>query len=171
MSTNDGGSYVTLDNYVLTPWNNYPQTQYAIPAAYTNTRYRWRVRAITDLGGAGEWGYLDGFGPPTYYSDPQPITAKFANHTLQQSDVGTLLTFSATGSGELIITIPSSSAVLWEAGAHIDIVRIGSAGVRVAGSTGVSVFATPGPSLRDVGSAGTLVFLGSNQWLLVGDLA
>jgi hypothetical protein len=104
------------------------------------------------------------------FGDPQTLSAKTANYTLQLSDVGTLLTFSAS-SGTLTITVPASSSVSWVAGSHIDIARIGVAALTVAGASGVTITATPSASFRATGSGASLVYLGSNSWLLVGDLA
>lgn len=117
-----------------------------------------------DQGATGQQGQAGSFG------SPQTISAKTASYTLQLSDVGSLLTFSA-GSGTLTVTIPAMADVSWVAGSHIDLARIGAATVTVAGASGVGVTATPGLSLRDVGSGASLVYLGSDAWLLVGDLA
>lgn len=108
-------------------------------------------------------------GPAGSFGDPQTITQKSASYTLALADVGTLLTFS--GSSSMTLTVPVASSVAWVAGSHIDVARLGSGSLTVSPASGVTVTATPGLSLRANGSAGTLVYLGSNAWLLVGDLA
>jgi len=120
-------------------------------------------------GPAGATGSTGPQGIAGSFGDPQTISTKTANYTLQLSDVGTLLTLNMA-TGTLLLTVPSSSSVAWVAGSHIDLARIGSADVQVQGD-GASVLGTPGTSLRAVGSGATLVYLGSNSWLLVGDLA
>jgi hypothetical protein len=95
---------------------------------------------------------------------------KSASFQLAASDVGCLLLCSATG-GTLTITVPGEGpSTPWVAGIHIDLARMGSAGVVVTANPGVTVHATPAASLRAQYSGGTLVYLGSNVWLLVGDL-
>lgn len=104
-------------------------------------------------------------GPTGSFGDPQVIQAKTASYTLQLADVGTLLTFS--GPNAQTITIPAAASVAWVAGSHIDIARLGSGSVEVNAAT---VRAAGAASLRATNSGGTLVYLGSDEWLLVGDL-
>lgn len=109
-------------------------------------------------------------GPPGSFGDPQTISKKTASYTLQLADVGTLLTFSAA-TGTISVNVPPSSSVAWVAGSHVDVARLGLATVQISGGGGVSVISAPSTILRDVGSGGSLVYLGSDEWLLVGDLA
>ena len=108
-------------------------------------------------------------GPAGSFADAQAVSAKSASYTLQGSDAGTMLTFSS--SSAMVITVPNTSSVSWATGTHVDVARIGTGGVTATGASGVTINATPGRSLRTTYSAGTLVFLGGNTWLMVGDLA
>lgn len=111
-------------------------------------------------------------GPPGSFGDPQTISQKTASYTLQLADVGTLLALNgASTATPIVVTVPSSTSVSWIAGSHIDVARLGTAAVSMVPASGVTVTATPSSSLRDKGSGGSLVYLGSDSWLLVGDLA
>jgi hypothetical protein len=109
-------------------------------------------------------------GPVGSFGDPQVVSAKTASYTLQAADAGSLLTF-ATGSGTVYVTVPNSSSVSFSTGVHVDVARLGTAVVTVTGASGVTVNATPGRGLRAQYSGGSLVCLGGNTWLLVGDLS
>ena len=108
-------------------------------------------------------------GPTGSFADPQLVTNRTASYTLQAADVGTLVTFNSSSS--MVVTVPNTSSVSWATGTHVDVARIGTGDVTATGASGVTINATPGRSLRTTYSAGTLVFLGSNTWLMVGDLA
>lgn len=104
------------------------------------------------------------------FADAQTISAKTASYTLAVADAGKLLTFDAA-TGTLTVTVPPNSSEAFSTGTHIDVARIGDAAVDVTGATGVTVNATPGPSLRAKYSAGTIIKTATDSWLLVGDLA
>jgi hypothetical protein len=48
------------------------------------------------------------------------------------------------------LVIPAAASVAFPTGTHIDVARLGDAGVTVTGATGVTVNATPGQQLREV---------------------
>jgi hypothetical protein len=104
------------------------------------------------------------------FSDAQSINASTGNYTLVIADAGKLLTMSAS-TGTITVTIPPASSVAFPAGTHVDIARLGAAGVTVTGATGVTVNATPGQALRDQYSAATAIRYAADTWLVVGDLS
>jgi len=104
------------------------------------------------------------------FSDAQLINAQDQSYTLVLTDAGKLVTL-ATGSGDLVVTVPALSSVLFPTGTHVDIARLGDASVTVTGAAGVTINATPGRSLRAKYSAGTLIQYVGDTWLLVGDLS
>jgi hypothetical protein len=104
------------------------------------------------------------------FSDAQAINARTASYTLALSDAGKLVTMNAS-TGTLIVTVPAASSVAFATGTHIDIVRLGAAGVQVTGATGVTVNATPGNNLRAQFSAASVVLYAGNTWIVVGDAA
>ena len=65
-------------------------------------------------------------------------------------------------------TVNTSTALT--AGQRIDIIQIG-AGQTTIVATGVTINATPSLKLRAQYSAATLICLGSNDYILLGDLA
>ena len=85
------------------------------------------------------------------------------------ADAGRLVTVSSSSSAS--ITVPGDSSAAFPVGTHVDIARLGVGAVNAVAATGVTVSATPGLSLRDRYSTGTLIKLAGNSWLLVGDLA
>jgi hypothetical protein len=66
------------------------------------------------------------------------------------------------------VTVDGSTAL--SAGQAIDLLQIGTGQVTVA-STGVTMNRTPGPKFRDRYSAATLFCVGSNDYVLIGDLS
>jgi hypothetical protein len=85
-------------------------------------------------------------------------------------DAGKLVTLNDT-TGTINVVIPANASVAFPTGTHIDVARLGDAGVTVTGATGVTVNATPGQKLRGKFSAGTAIYYAGDTWLLVGDLS
>ena len=104
------------------------------------------------------------------FTDSQAINAQTASYTLVLGDAGKLVAMNAS-TGTLTVTIPNSSSVAFPTGTHVDVARLGDAGVTVTGATGVTVNATPGQNLRAKFSAGTCILYAGNTWLLVGDVS
>jgi hypothetical protein len=104
------------------------------------------------------------------FSDSQQINQQAASYTLALSDAGKLVTLSAA-TGALSVALPHSGSVAFPVGTHIDLARLGDAGVQVTGATGVSVSGTPGLRLRSKFSSATCILYGTDAWLLAGDLA
>jgi hypothetical protein len=73
--------------------------------------------------------------------------------------------------GTINVIIPAASSVAFATGTHVDMARLGDAGVTVTGATGVTVNATPGQKLRDKYSGATAILYAGNTWLVVGDLS
>jgi hypothetical protein len=109
-------------------------------------------------------------GPAGSFSDAQLLNARTTGYTLALSDAGRLVTLNAS-TGTISVVIPANSSVAFPTGTHIDVARLGDAGVTVTGATGVTVNATPGQKLRAKFSAGTAIYYSGDTWLLVGDLS
>jgi hypothetical protein len=104
------------------------------------------------------------------FDDAQAINAQVTGYTLQLSDAGKLVTMNlATGTMNLVI--PANSSVAFPTGTHVDVARLGDAGVTVTGASGVTVNATPGQKLRAKYSSGTCIYYAGDTWLVVGDLS
>ena len=109
-------------------------------------------------------------GPSGGFDNAQSINAQVTGYTLQLSDAGKLVTMNlATGTMELVI--PANASVAFATGTHVDVARLGDAGVTVTGATGVTVNATPGQNLRAKYSIGSCILYSGDTWLVVGDLS
>ena len=65
----------------------------------------------------------------------------------------------------------TNASVAYATGSQISIVQLGAGQVTVVGAGGVTVNATPGLKLRAQYSAATLIKVGTDSWLLVGDVS
>jgi hypothetical protein len=133
-------------------------------------RYDGNWIEIGVQGERGPTGSVGATGNAGSFSDAQSINARTTGYTLTLSDAGKLVTMSAS-TGTMTVTIPNSSSVAFPTGTHVDIVRLGDAGVTVTGATGVTVNATPGQKLRAKFSAGTAILYAGNTWIVVGDVS
>lgn len=122
-----------------------------------------------DIGPIGLTGPAGSTGPAGGFDSAQNISAKTANYTLVLGDAGKLITAEATA-GTITVTVPANSSQAFATGTHIDVARLGDAGLEVTGAGGVTVNGTPGNKLRAKWSAGTVIKLDTDTWLLVGDL-
>jgi len=132
-------------------------------ATITGTAPSQSLSLVLPKGDKGDTGATGTFGTP------QDINAVTSGYTLVIGDAGKLVTVNSSSSATL--TVPVNSSVAFPVGTHIDIARLGAGAVTVDGDAGVAVNATPGRRLRAAYSTGTLIKLGTNTWLLVGDLA
>ena len=90
-------------------------------------------------------------------------------YSLVTSDAGKLLFCSGTASGT--VAIPISSSQNFAIGQKVDLVQMGTGTVTVvAGTSGVTLRSTPSAVLRTQYSAASVVKIGSDEWLLMGDL-
>jgi hypothetical protein len=90
-------------------------------------------------------------------------------YTLALSDAGKLVTLS-NASG-ITLTVPTNASVAFPTGSRVDIAQLGAGQVTVVGAAGVDVEAKDGnDKLFGQYSAATLIYLGSDDWLMIGDL-
>ena len=90
-------------------------------------------------------------------------------YTLVAGDAGDLVTLN--NAAAITLTVPTNASVAYANGTQITLTQIGVGQVTVVGDTGVTVNATPGLKLRTQYSAATLIKLGTNSWILIGDLS
>jgi hypothetical protein len=121
-------------------------------------------------GPTGEVGPTGPSGESGGFDDAQAINAQVTGYTLQLSDAGKLVTMNLS-TGTMNIVIPANASVNFPTGTHVDVARLGDAGVTVTGATGVTVNATPGQKLRAKYSSGTCILYAGDTWLVVGDLS
>jgi hypothetical protein len=89
-------------------------------------------------------------------------------YTTVLSDAGKLVELN--NASAITLTVPPSSSVAYNTGTQIQILQTGAGQVTVVGGSGVTVNATPGLKLRAQWSTATLIYRGSNNWVLLGDV-
>jgi hypothetical protein len=87
-------------------------------------------------------------------------------YTLLSSDLGRMLVLN--NSSAVTVTVGTSLGLT--PGQSIDLMSIGAGQVTVAGG-GATVLGTPGLKLRAQYSSGTLYCIGTNLYVLIGDLS
>jgi cytoskeletal protein CcmA (bactofilin family) len=97
------------------------------------------------------------------------LTINSDSYTLIISDLSKLILMNNTS--PMTVTIPSESNVAFDNGDRIDVTRYGTGSLTFAAQAGVTLKSTPGLKLRAQYSTATLTKLGTNEWLIVGDLA
>jgi hypothetical protein len=99
----------------------------------------------------------------------QIATVNTSPYVLQLSDLAKLIKVdSSTGT---TLTVPTEANVAFTTGDRIDVTRYGTGTVTFASQAGVSLRSTPGLNLRAQYSTATLTKIGTNEWLITGDLA
>ena len=90
-------------------------------------------------------------------------------YTLALTDAGKLVTLS--NAAAITLTVPAEATVAFPLGSRVDIVQLGAGQVEIDPAAGVTVDAKDGnDKLADQFSAATLIYQGSDNWLLIGDL-
>ena len=85
------------------------------------------------------------------------------------ADYGKLVTL--TNASAITVTLPSNATTAFPIGASIDFVALGAGLATFVAGSGATVVATPSLVLRATNSAATATKIGTNAWLVVGDLA
>ena len=98
----------------------------------------------------------------------QSISDLTTNYVLALSDAFTLITMSNASNRSF--TVPQQSNVNFSNGTQIDIMRKGAGNVVVLGETNVVLRAPLGVNFRTQNSVATAIKIGTNDWLLTGDL-
>ena len=123
----------------------------------------WKLRATTVTGPTGPTGST---GPSGEWDDAQDVENKVASYVLLTADAGKLITVTS-GSATNVTVNGSLDLAL---GQRIDLAQLGAGQVTVVAS-GTTVYSTPTLKLRAQYSAATLICIGTDTYLLVGDLA
>lgn len=97
------------------------------------------------------------------------ILDRTSNYTLSLSDDGKLIQMNVSSANS--VTIPLNSSAAFPVGTQITVVQAGTGQTTiVAADPGVTINVTPGLKLRARWSAASLIKLGTNSWLVTGDL-
>jgi len=99
----------------------------------------------------------------------QPIEVKSDNYTLVLADAGKLI--RCTKVTAMTILIPTNAAQAYSIGQRVDIMQYAAGQVTVSGDTGVTLRFTPTNKLRTTYSTASIIKIGTDEWVLAGDLA
>jgi hypothetical protein len=99
----------------------------------------------------------------------QPIEVKSDTYTLVLADAGKLI--RCTKATAMSIIIPTNAAQAYAIGQRVDIMQYGAGQVTVSPDTGVTLRSTPTNKLRATYSTASIIKVGTNEWVLAGDLA
>ena len=108
-------------------------------------------------------------GPQGTWDVAQTISSKSDTYTLVLGDAGKLI--NCTKATSMSIIVPTNAAEGFSVGQRVDILQYGAGQVTVSGDTGVTVRATPTNKLRATYSTASIIKIGTNEWVLVGDLS
>ena len=117
----------------------------------------------------GPTGATGATGPQGLWDTAQTISSKSDTYTLILSDAGKLI--NCTKASSMSIIVPTNAAEGFSIGQRVDILQYGAGQVTVSGDTGVTVRATPTNKLRATYSTASIIKIGTNEWVLVGDLS
>ena len=125
-------------------------------------------------------------GTQTKEGVPSRTTVYGAASGAQQSAISSSATLSVLGyrdsmieansASDITLTIPLNSATAFPIGTSIDVVRVGTGNLIIAGTAGVTINATPQNAanqakLRAQWSSATLLKRGTDSWIVMGDLS
>jgi len=130
------------------------------------------VTGPTGPTGASVTGPTGGTGPTGAtgtWDTVQPIEVKSDTYTLVLADAGKLI--RCTKATAMSIIIPTNAAQAYAIGQRVDIMQYGAGQVTVSGDTGVTLRSTPTNKLRATYSSASIIKIGTNEWVLAGDLA
>jgi hypothetical protein len=99
----------------------------------------------------------------------QTISVQSDTYTLILGDAGKLI--RCTKASAMSIIIPTNAAHAYSIGQRVDIMQYGAGQVTVSGDTGVTLRSTPTNKLRATYSTASIIKVGTDEWVLAGDLA
>ena len=134
---------------------------------YTSDNKTWKWNGTSwGIISSGIVGPTGPTGPAGDWSTAQLVSEKIASYTAEASDAGKIILFNS-GSA---VNYNVNSGLGVTAGKSIDILQKGGGQVTVVAGSGVTINATPGLKLRARYSSATLISIGTNEFILVGDL-
>lgn len=105
---------------------------------------------------------------PGYDVAQEISTQTSTSYTLVRADAGKLVTLN--NASAIALTVPLNSSVDFAVGTRIDLLQLGAGQVTVAGTGGVTVNSASGLKLRTQYSGATLEKIGTNTWVIFGDV-
>jgi hypothetical protein len=138
-------------------------TAFPIPTVTVN---RATFKGDTGATGApGAKGDTGDTGPPGEWDDPQQVDTKTDDYTLLTADAGKLIIINSSSNEDVTVNGSLDLAV----GQRIDVLRLGTGEVTVVAS-GTTVNGTPGLRLRARYSTATVLCVGTDTYVVLGDL-
>jgi hypothetical protein len=134
--------------------------------AFTATQ-RWVSRRVYNST-RGCYQRTDG----TNWFDEQALTLNAqvgTTYTLVLADANQKLV-TLDNAGAITLTVPTNASVAFPIGTVISLLAKGAGQVTVAAAGGVTLRATPGAKLRTQYSMASLVKIGTDEWVLSGDI-
>ena len=102
---------------------------------------------------------------------PLKFNRQTANYTLAYVDEGKMVEMSASTNTQLILTVPTDTAVPFPIGTEITIIQAGTGSTNITGDTGVTVNSYLGYSmLPGQNAAASVVKRDTNSWYLFGNV-
>jgi hypothetical protein len=102
---------------------------------------------------------------------PLKFNRQTANYTLAYSDEGKMVEMSASTNVQLVLTVPTNTAVPLPIGTEITIIQAGTGSTNITGDTGVTVNSYLGYSmLPGQNAAASVVKRDTNSWYLFGNV-
>lgn len=148
-----------------------PPTSATALGTLTVTQYNTEVKAniehIYSAGTATQGSVVNIVNQPIGTAITTAATAGSV-YTLVTTDSGKLLMCAGTASGT--VQIPLNSSEAFATGQKVDLVQMGTGTVTVVGTAGVTLRSTPSAILRTQYSAASVIKIGTDEWLLMGDL-
>ena len=123
------------------------------------------IRYAGVAGPQGETGATGATGASGQWDTAQTVNAQTVAYTLVTADAGKLVTIDSASN--LDVTVDASLDL--SVGQRVDLLRLGSGEVTVVASS-TTVNGTPGLKLRAQYSAATLLCVGTDSYVLLGDL-
>ena len=115
------------------------------------------------------YGGLEGPQGPSGANLTTVSTQAGTTYSLVKADAGTLVSF--TNSAAVTVTVPTEVSQGWASGEGVVLLQNGTGQVSVVGASGVTVNTAALAKSRTQYSTLSLVYLGSNTWILAGDTA
>lgn len=104
-----------------------------------------------------------------YLNIRQPLLSS-NNYTLSLLDENALVMIDNLSLPNTV-TIPTNASVAFVVGTQMTVLQKNTGQTTIQGATGVTVHTTPGNRLRARWSSASLIKIGTNEWVVVGDLS
>jgi|SaaInl3SG_22_DNA_1037383.scaffolds.fasta_scaffold02286_3 hypothetical protein len=103
-----------------------------------------------------------------YLNIRQPLLSS-SNYTLSLLDENALVMIDNLSLPNTV-TIPTNTSVAFVVGTQITVLQKNTGQTTIQGQPGVTVRSTPGNRLRTIWSSASLIKIGQNEWVVIGDL-